>query len=206
MITVTTTALNRLELLEKTLESFKRNINDIDFNDCKIIINIDPIPDCNRGKIINFLENNFKEVRVRIPKEANFGKALKWCWDEAEDEFIFHLEDDWILNEKINIYNIIKIMKEKKIDQYHFRAYNPHPYATMSLSPSIIRKKLYKTVCGKLNTNSNPEQQIQCNQAGDMRLFKFSASENIIIKDIGREWLNNKGIVKPKLKKDFVSY
>lgn len=203
-ISFTTTSLNRPEILEKTFSSFTNNIKDIDFKQCQLFINIDPIPNDQRENCIEICKKFFGECFINLPDSPNFTKALNWCWKKANTDWIFHLEDDWLLLKEINLVDLIKKFENKK--HIHLRAYKNHPYATTSLSPSLIRKDHYKSMVDKFDLNRNPEHQIQLNQVVIINKNDMCATSEVIVKDIGREWLENNKMKKPNNKDKFTSY
>jgi hypothetical protein len=201
-IAFTTTSLSRPDILEQTYESFTKNIEGIEFSKCKLFINIDPVPINElQQDTLSVAKKYFNNVKWNITKEPHFTKAVNWCWSNADTPFIFHLEDDWLLLKKINIRDLI----DKK-DALHIilRAYD-YDYNWPVLSPGIWKDSLYKTFAGNLNVNMNPEVQLK-NKA-----FKYDRSkimvvgENVIVEDIGRSWLVEKGLEKPD-KSKFIRY
>ena len=206
-LSFTTTALSRPEILEKTYKSFLSNIKGENISECTLYINIDPIP--NNGLQQDTLivaKKYFKNVIYRMSEQPNFSDAINWCWSNTKTPYIFHLEDDWILLKKININNIFDLFNKTKALEIILRAYNTK-YKKLALSPSIWKFNLYKTFAGKLNININPEVQLRDKKFAHAFTKNniIVEGKNVIVKDIGRDWLKNKGLKKP-VKSKFVRY
>ena len=209
-ITFTTTATNRPDILDRTYGSFNDNIVGLSLKDCELIINIDPLPDGdNIDTVVDVASKYFKNVTAITPKEANFTTAINTIWDHAKSDFIFHLEDDWILREKVDLNSIIKKLDDNpKMVQCVLRAYK-YKYDKMALSPSVIKKRLYSHIAGKLNVNLNPEIQLR-----DLKVTKYKFYSNTIgvygnnpvVEDIGRDWIEKSGFRRPDKKAHFNSW
>ena len=204
-IAFTTTALSRPYVLEQTYYSFVNNIEGIDVSKCTLFINVDPVPNNTlQQDTLAVAKKYFNNVVYNITKEPNFTGAVNWCLTNADTPFIFHLEDDWCLLEKINIVDLIALADEKVALQIVLRAYD-YDYNWPVLSPGIWRYSLYKTFVGRLNININPEAQLKKKEFVYDRDKIIVVGEDIIVKDIGRHWLKVKGLEKPT-KSEFIKY
>ena len=198
----TTTAMSRPMILERTLTSFSKNLQGIDLKNCRLFINIDPLPpNIKRKEVIVVARKYFKEVHYNLPKVANFTAAVNWIWSNAKTEYIFHLEDDWELVRPVSVPLVLEYFeKNEHLLQVILRAYR-YRYRTCALSPSIIHKKMYSAIGGNLNTQVNPEAQLRGKKFGiemptrntgsKKAIFVFPGKiRKIILRDIGRKWIN----------------
>lgn len=210
-LSFTTTALVRPEILEQTYLSFSNNIEGVDIAECVLYINIDPVPYSNkinklRKCMLSIAKKYFNNVVYRLPEQPNFTDALNWCWTQADTPYIFHLEDDWVLLKKININEIFDLFDKKSALALTLKSYSHKQYG-LALSPSVWKRSLYKVFAGKLDINRNPESQLKdkCFSYMFNQENIITLGNNNIVKDIGRAWLEKKGLEKPdKLK--FVRY
>lgn len=202
----TTTAVARPGILNQTLSSFSTNLKGINMKDCKLVINIDPLPsDTKRKNVIKVAEKYFGDVLYNLPEQANFTAAYNWVWKNAETEYIFNLEDDWKLKSPVDVPLIIDYFKKNKtLLQVLLRAYRYH-YRTCALSPSIIHRRMYSAVGGNLNTDINPEAQLRgekfgikmptrggknrVSSKGLIRVYPKKVKA-VILQDLGRSWIN----------------
>ena len=209
-ISFTTTATNRIEIIEKTFQSFSSRIIDLDFKTCKLYINIDPLPIADgRHEVVEMSKKYFGEIVANTPEKANFTRAVNWLWSTCVSDYAFHLDDDWVLLEDFRVRPLIKELDNNpKLLQCILRAY-PREYAKACLSPSIIKKKLYSEIGGKLDEKINPEIQLR-----DAKITKYKINganvkafpetmKKVIVKDIGRQWIKGIGFQKPKVKGHF---
>lgn len=203
----TTTAMARPGVLNNTLKSFSRNLRGLNLKDCRMIINVDPLPPdkAKRKDVVKVARKYFKEVKHNYPSEANFTAAVNWVWSNAETEYIFHLEDDWELIKPISVPKMLKYFeKNKELIQVILRAYR-YAYKTCALSPSIIHRKMYSAIGGNLTSAVNPEAQLRGERHGIImptRSRKKGHShkrlivvypekiKNVVLRDLGRAWIN----------------
>ncbi len=207
-----TTACVRPELLKQTYKSFNNYLKGVQLKDNELFINIDPVPENNQSKIKEIMDISnyyFKKVIVNKPVTANFTQAVKWCWENANTEFIIHIEDDWVLEDVIDVEKAINNLKvDYKIMQFVFRAYE-YRYKRIVLSPSIIKKQLYKFMAEKLIPSRNPEMQLHVQgkiRGREAENILTYPKEKIIVKDIGRPWLKLKGLNHGDRKYTFVKW
>lgn len=209
-IGITTTAVCRPEILEKTYASFFKNTKNIDLSNCKLYINIDNMPLFKDAQeVIAVAKKYFKKVKYNISDEPHFTKAVHWCWDNASEDIILHLEDDWILTESINFNEIKETMLTRNIVQVALRAYKNKYKGMMVLSPSFIKKKIYKKIVRKMDFRKNPELQLRDYQRYPFLLNPTGFvvySKGIVLKDIGKQWIEKTNYTKPIEKKKFIKW
>lgn len=209
----TTHVAQRPDILRRTIESFQSNLIDIDFSNSKIFINIDFAPDYpnledGSDKTIDFLNSVFGEVVFNKTEEPNFTRAIQWCWNSVEDEIFFHLEDDWVLEEKVSIEEIMPYFNNKNVFAVNLRAYKfAGPRAC--LLPALYRKSFCRKFVEKLDYYRNPENQLRSYVKVNKDFFNIHYPEDIhdiILKDIGREWLRHKGLKRNQISTKFIRY
>lgn len=216
----TTPAMARPDILDRTYSSFSKNLKGIDLKECRLFINIDPLPaDVNRTKVAAVAKKYFKEVHANYPDKANFTAACNWLWSNAETEYIFHIEDDWQLIKEVSVKRMLNYFKQhSELMEVCLRAYR-YKYITCPLSPNIMHKRYYKAVAGKLDENANPEVQLRGKKFGiEMPAPALGVAckgkiiacpekqGNVVIEDIGRRWLKKSKFKKPKKKGGFISW
>jgi hypothetical protein len=208
MITFTTTATIRPSLIEQTYLSFSKQILDIDFKSCELIINVDPMPINNlidRNKVISVAEKYFGKVTYNFPNTPNFPNALKWVWQNTKTDYIFNLEDDWSLNSSIKISDLMTLLSKNpeaigvSLNAYVF-AKDPF---RLRLSPCILKGDWARRAASYLSPDMCPEQQIRRQLPADLMKpmlnfpeYSISSPEKIIVRDTGRAWRNNLGLIR----------
>lgn len=194
---ITTTAVPRPELLEKTYDSFKKNISWLDFKKMTLFINIDrlpanPFPDLeleNIEKCKKIASDYFGEVFINIGY-ANFPQAVKWVFSQANKDFVFNIEDDWELLCDIPS-KITDFFHNPDIIQVGLRAWKSSE-PRFVLSPSLLRTSFCNLVSSKMNTSKNPEEQIRgINPYNTKKSFIYWPFEDnkIVLRDLGRPWM-----------------
>jgi len=219
MIDVTTTACLRPEVIKQTYESFAKNLKGLSLKDCRLVINIDPVPKENlscKKDIEQICESIFGQVLFNFPESPNFTQAVNWCWSTAKSDIILHLEDDWVLEKAIYFDQIVRMFStDTSIYQIVLKAYN-NVYDRCCLSPSFISKEMYAKVGGNLDPNINCEIQLRGKKFGlempspeenipyqnRIRIY----SSNIVVRDIGRKWLSSTKYKKPDKKFLFTTW
>jgi hypothetical protein len=99
---ITLVAGRRPRLLERTLASFRERLF-ANFPVAALYANIDPVfgdaddhAAC-RAAILSV----FRAAVIFEPERPGFGRAVKTLWAATRSEVVFHLEDDWVLNEPL---------------------------------------------------------------------------------------------------------
>ena len=188
MIEITTTAVGRAEILRKTYSSFKENL----FKDhpVRLIINIDPVGPDDPKKVLAVAEEFFPIHKVRMPEEAWFPSAFKWAWEQTSTEYVFNLEDDWVLLREIDLEDMLRVMKDNpKLAhlRLHWRPianrakcwkfffdWNGSYFECPSKAirevgfcghPSLLRGEFVRDTAALLQIESNPEKQYHYNRS-----------------------------------------
>ena len=111
---ITMTATIRPALVEQTLSSFRDKLFGGDFEDCRLIVNVDPVGEENARQkdVVDVANRYFRNVVPIIPKTPNFPLALRAVWTRATSPFVLHLEDDWEMLRDGAIEEMMRIMRE----------------------------------------------------------------------------------------------
>lgn len=200
----TTTAMRRPDILDKTYASFVSKLTGINYSKSTLYINIEPFPDEVPIKdVIKVAQKYFGTVVPNFPKECNFTIAVKWCWSQVKGDYAFHLEDDWILMNKVKIAQLIRRCKDPVV-QVALRAYS-YTYNKIVLSPSLITGDFVRRVSEKLDITSNPEVQLRGDNVEGC--FNLAFPNRIILKDTGRAWIKKSDYAKcSNTKYEFVAW
>ena len=114
-IDITMTATLRPKLIKQTLESFQENLFYDNPERYRLLINVDPVgEDCGIKEILEMASKMFSTSEVIIPLEPSFPKAVIRTWECSTSEFCFHLEDDWLLNRRVDINHMINILDQNR--------------------------------------------------------------------------------------------
>lgn len=185
LIDITMTSVIRPEILRITLDSFCSNLfYDNKFN-YRLILNIDPTgEDKDPMEVVKVAKSFFDNVIYNIPKEPSFPKAVIWVWSKIFSDYVFHLEDDWIILRKISLKNMIEILKENdELACLHFLRkdrdkkkrvnlfgtsyiYKDNYYVSekpfgLSLNPCLMKIDFLNQILNHMDETKNPEKQIR---------------------------------------------
>lgn len=201
-----TTAMNRPNLLETTYESFCNKIKDVDYKNSTLYLNVDPVPEGDPMRVVKVAKKYFGNVIYRIPEEANFTAAVKWCWSQVKGDHVFHLEDDWILRRNISFLGVIDcINKEyegKRVIQAYLRRTNSEHYKKVCLSPSLLDGNFVRERAKGFDINLNPEVQLR----GSLGGVSVNFTLDVVLCDIGRAWIRASEYARPKKKRNFTKW
>jgi len=185
-IDVTMTSVLRPGIVNVTLKSFCEKFL-TDRSRYRLIINIDPVGENVKPKeVVKVCENYFDEVIYNVPNEPSFPAAVIWTWRKARSEWIFHLEDDWLISRDTSINHMISILErhqdfaclrmpkhripnKRAIMMFRSRyRYNPEGFyvaddrkAQFGLNPVLIRGSFVKRAVPLMITTKNPEKQFR---------------------------------------------
>lgn len=209
MTEFTTTATVRPEIFHRTLESFNKNLSAFNMSECTLYMNLDPVPvstDYAITKMISIAEIYFRKVIVHKPLKASFPVAVKWCWEQPQGRYFFHLEDDWELMVPVHVPSMLKQLDDHPNQScVNLRAYNwPEGESRICLSPCVMRTLHAKILADRLTTDYNPEKQLrpmsEDNPGGGKHVGFYSQQfpQQVILKDLGRDWMDRSGWRKQK--------
>ena len=191
---ITMTATLRPELIKRTIESFHKNLFGYWLDFARIYVNIDNTGcDDEREKLVKykeikaFLKSFFDPSRLTINyKEPHFPSAWFWCVNHTTSKLVFHLEEDWELNYKLDFEKMYKAFdkhpdlkhlrlslfrsddKAIKMWQKHFALWNGDFFRIEEKSvipvgwcghPSLNDGEWLRAVSAKMNPARNPEKQ-----------------------------------------------
>jgi len=117
VIDITTTATLRPAILAQTLDSFFENLlggTALHHFEYRHILNIDCVgDDCVPYDVIHESEKRFGTMpTVRIAEDPNFTRAFRWVWQQAAAEYVFHLEDDWVMQQPVSLVDMVSFLDE----------------------------------------------------------------------------------------------
>lgn len=185
LIDITMTAVIRPEIVRTTLESFCSNLFYDDKFNYRLILNVDPIgEDKNPMEVVEVAHSFFDNVLYNIPKEPSFCTAVMWCWSKIVSDYVFHLEDDWVILRKTPLVEMIRILeknddlaclhffrkdtdKKKKINlsgtsyiykNEYFVSRKPFGF---SLNPCLVKADFLNSIYYEMDDTKNPEKQIR---------------------------------------------
>ena len=186
MIDICTTATIRPDILNRTLESFKRNL--IGDYPCRMIINIDPVGEHqNAQEVVDVCKKYFNVPVIRFADKPSFPYAFLWCWQNAFSEYVLHLEDDWELLEPIWLQDMInELGRSKNLAMLRLSAFRSGVHNAKHWNkfldwngrffevkeqdrrrigfcghPALIKREWIQSVLPLMNTVKNPEKQLQ---------------------------------------------
>lgn len=188
-IDIAMTAVIRPKILNGTLLTIIKNVVD-DIDRFRLIINIDPVgDDVDPMKVIDVAKNYFKEVVWNIPESPSFPKAVKWVWSKVETPYFFHWEDDINILRRIDVNDMIKILKKydklSSLRLYRDHTPNKKVFHTFSckwrynedgfylasdwkkqfgLNPILIKKDFIDQALPRMKNDYNPEKQFRYSQ------------------------------------------
>ncbi len=171
----------RPEVLRMTLQSFTKNL--LNQFDCRAIINVDPAGETENHTqmdVVDLCREYFSEVKYRTPESPSFAGAVKWAWQQVETDLFFHLEDDWIITEKVGAeilnnfddaavvwvsagyrkYKNTHYIKRKIADGvFSCHSKNMMQSTTFYLGPSFMRNSYFKAMANVMELDKDPEFQ-----------------------------------------------
>ena len=196
-IDITMTAVLRPGLLSRTLDSIKTRICK-DREGFRLVINIDPIGSAIKPmKVVRTAEKYFDDVIFNTPNTPSFPKAVKWVWTNSDAPYIFHIEDDWLINRDIDVDNMIYILnKNPKLSSlrlYKYKTPNRKKITTFAchwiynedgfylskdwkkqfgLNPILIKREFINQALPRMKDNINPEKQFRYSQGYMKKVIK----------------------------------
>jgi hypothetical protein len=173
MLDITTTATIRPDIFYRCLESFTEKLF-VHKKEYRLILNVDPIgDDVDPMEMVRVGKQFFDNIVYNIPEEPNFAQACKWCWGETSSEFIFHLEDDWVLKRAINVGELISLFRHENLMGVRLTKNEINTLTQeekknkfiknrkLVLNPIFYRGDFIRDISMKMDIENNPEKQLR---------------------------------------------
>lgn len=189
-IDVTITAVMRPSIFKTMINSFFKNLFD-DYlkkgHRLHLVINIDPVGGEDSKYFIKCFSDYLVIESVNMPIQASFPKAFKYVWSNvyADADYVFHLEDDWELLQKVDLLKLINILEKEddlallrlpafyagnrfmknwnKFFPYNGKYYECPEELKTSVGfcghPSLIKAQFVRNTVKHLDDTRNPEKQ-----------------------------------------------
>lgn len=149
---ICTTAINRSELHTKSFENYNKILQSITNYEIEWHINIDKVKDIEEDRMITcenikkIINSNKIKLFFNISDTSGMTQATKYLFNKInenikENDLIFWLEDDWIIED--NTQNIINIILQQ-IDKNTFLSF--FQYAFCSFAPCIFGYNVFKNI------------------------------------------------------------
>jgi hypothetical protein len=148
-------------------------------------------------KVIKTAQKYFDNVIFNIARTPSFPKAVKWVWANSDAPYIFHIEDDWLINRDIDVDHMINILKKHEklssLRLYKYRTLKRNKITTFSchwvynedgfylskdwkkqfgLNPILIKREFINQALPKMRDNINPEKQFRYSQGYMRKIIK----------------------------------
>jgi len=232
-IDITMTSVLRPSIVEETLKSFCKNIF-IDRDRYRLIINIDLVgEDVKAKEILKVCARYFNKVIHNIPREPSFPKAVIWAWSQTTADWVFHLEDDWLITRPVDIDDMLSILKSNssisalrmyKRDMPEDRTINlfgsiyrfdtkgffvSNNSIQFVLNPSLIRGKFIHQAIQLMVDNRNPEKQFKDGLMRELTLrwkhgIYGKPGDKALVCDIGKSSRSKMGFEKAEKGANFL--
>lgn len=101
----------RPELLAQTLASFGERLFP-GFSISGVFANIDPVfgDEADQAACRETILSHFPQAQIFEPGPPGFGAAVQRVWAATTGDLVFHMEDDWVLNEPLGPADILPLM------------------------------------------------------------------------------------------------
>jgi hypothetical protein len=185
----------RPDLIETTLTSINEKVN-VDF--VNVIVNLDAWAgnEIDHQKAKDVILRFYPNAEINEPKTPGFTKAVKYLWSSVKSDYAFYTEDDWIWNVELDQKDLINTGS----GMLRFNNIHNEGREDYGTSPCVITKTFAHEASSVLNLNLDPEKQIRSNpqlfNIVNTHTVKNLTKYGICITDIGRDWRDERDIVK----------
>lgn len=198
LTTCTVAEDDRHLILGRTYDSFVRNLTGVDWQGSERIINLDGC----WAEFWQYIQADaFGDfpgaTRLHPSTWESFPAAVKWLFRQPSSEYFFHLEDDWQLLTQVDIADLIGVLEaDATLSCVNLRAYSGINDDRICLSPALWRTEHARAIADRLGDHEDPELQLRNGAAKGFRGTVWPIRRARIVKDIGREWMRDHGLVK----------
>ncbi|HUU35363.1 MAG TPA: hypothetical protein VMW48_14965, partial [Vicinamibacterales bacterium] len=191
--------------------SLRSHFKGVDWADCTLYLNIDLAPPTadvlDADDVIEAAKQVFGHVVVRVQDEPNFTRAVQWCWRKPTGSVLFYFQADWELTEDIEILELMHRLWSRcpPVDAVNLRAYYGPREARLCLSPVLLQSHVARALADRMVDDVGPEAQLRAPSFRDVgrslgvglcSLHWPEGHDRIVVRDIGRKWLDGEGLVR----------
>lgn len=214
MVDFATTACNRPDILEKTYSTLANKMKGINMRECRLILNVDPMPNNeNMERNLEVANKYFKEVVINYTEKGSFPRAFRWCVSQVERPYCFYVQDDWGFVQDFNIKTLIQLVRKSNqiasVNLYKTDGGSSNSYR-IYLSPSLFKTHHLKKIDKMLLPDYSPEKQLRPMHPTKnpypyggrilkaLRYHGICYRKNMypMVIDLGRPWMQTKGFRK----------
>ena len=187
-------------LLSATVDSFQENIF-VNFRIKNVYVNIDPIfgTEADHKSVISIIQKQFPSAVIFEPATPSFGAAVKRLWTATTADYVFHLEDDWVVLQslgeeillpfsdtrvqQVSFHTADQNWNIKKRGHIHERKVNLRPFGIktpfyrsipkFTTSPSILRGDFARSAAALMMPNHDPEKQFYSSANMDLEKMAY---------------------------------
>lgn len=191
-----TTSINNVEILEKTYDSYSKNLIDLNLKDCRLILNIDPMPNNeNIDDILRVAKLYFKTVLLRVSDECNFTKSNLWCLSQVKTDYFFYIQSNKCVKQKISIKHMLNLFDTDVVSVCLSPIVSSGIFIYLSWHPNLWKTQWIKEVYLK-HASENVSSEYQLREIGlleDVKSICYLKDNdvNYFLKHIGKEYKNN---------------
>lgn len=174
----------------------------------------------------DLIRRHFPDALIFAPDTPGFGAAVIRAWQASESDVLFHLEDDWLALEPItpaeveaeltgDVMGLTLMCATKNTRNQPFQTARRIMVGTdgtsrdvfvnaFSTSPGFLAGGFARKAAALMRPELDPEKQFFRSLNPDLEAFAFQyrckfvfgKRSPFVIKDIGRDWQRENGIVK----------
>ena len=189
-----TMTINNLEILDKTYNNLKNNIEGINLKDCDLYLNVDPHPNNNNIDNLKLIgEKYFNNVIFNVPNTCNCGKAFKWGIDNFLADYLFIIEANKCIIKKFNINKMIEKFQNNIVEVTLSPKKSKPILQYLTTHPSLWKKDWLKKISSLLSENINYEYQLRELALLENKIgYTLANEQNIFLNHIGKKYKEEK--------------
>lgn len=188
-----TTSINDPDLLYYTYNSYNQYLKNINLKQCKLIINIDPIPNnSNIQKNIEVCKYFFKEVVYRIGTSPNFTKGNLWCLSNVKTEYFFYIQSNKSIQKEVDFNKMLNMFETNIVSiglsPINLTGYSPYLNWHPNLWKTAWIKEKYLPIASNMVSSEYQLREIGLLEGVKAKLYIKDNNSKYFLQHIGKKW------------------
>lgn len=208
MIDVTIPAtLGRAKLLDRTMESFAEHVTAKGLMRALVNVDVAPTgiqcPSCQLGYIRKIMIRYFPgSHRIHLSRKPSFARAVRWLWGQTEAEWVFHLEEDWVFLQAVDLNAVVGWLETMDADYARLPKEHAPVLDRLALQPSVWSGAHCRDFARVMVDTKDPEKQLRLSPHNEpmnklLRVVQYvDYPGGPYVRDIGREYNAKHGLAK----------
>jgi hypothetical protein len=174
----------------KSIQSYKRNLRDVDLKKCRLFISVNPANRKEPSDLLQIAQAYFGEIKFNVPTTDCVSTCLKWLFKHPTTEYTFHVDDNFTLEYPMSIDQMHNVLDDEPTLSCVLLRNNENKDQWFKITPGLFRTGVLRAFAEQLDVNQTFQSQCNMRSALGIRLIALSAPNQIVLRQTGGQHEN----------------